>query len=78
MPIDPAEGNASPDMDDRIRDFWDRHGGPGSHQSQAGDTVHGVSGWSEVYAADGYTLRCEWAQVGDRHSMKFVETPPQT
>jgi hypothetical protein len=65
-------------MDDRIRDFWDRHGGPGSRQSQAGDTVHGVSGWSEVYAADGYTLRCEWAQVGDRHSMKFVETPPQT
>jgi hypothetical protein len=77
VPIDPTEGNASPDTDDRIRDFWDRHGGPGSRRSEAGDIVQGASGWSEVYAADGYTLRCEWTSIGERHSMKFMEKPPQ-
>jgi hypothetical protein len=78
VPIDPAAGNASPDTDDRIRDFWNRHGGPGLRRSEAGEFDPGASGWSEVYAADGYTLRCEWTQIGDRHTMKFMEKPPQT
>jgi hypothetical protein len=75
-PIDPTLSDASPDNDERIRDFWQRHGGPGPRRSESG-RLQGGSRWSEVYAADGYTLRCEWTEIGERHSMKFTERPPQ-
>jgi hypothetical protein len=68
--------DTSPDGGDRIRDFWDRHGGPGVRPKNAGETVPGISGWSEVYAADGYILRCDWSQSGDRKQMHFTEKAP--
>jgi hypothetical protein len=68
----------SPDSGDRIRDFWARHGGPAARRSDAGESVAGASGWSEVYASDGYTLRCEWSRLGDRHEMQYTERPPQS
>jgi len=75
-PSDNVEGGESPDNSDRILDFWARHGGPAARRSDAGDTVAGVNGWSEVYAADGYTLRCEWSRIGSRQEMQFTEKPP--
>ncbi len=69
---------SSPDNDDRIRDFMDRHGGPSGRGETTGLSAGGLSGWSENYAADGYILRCEWSKAGDRHEMQFVETPPRT
>jgi hypothetical protein len=70
------EGGESADNGDRIRDFWARHGGPAARRNNAGDIIAGVSGWSEVYAADGYTLRCEWSRIGSRQQMQFTEKPP--
>ena len=64
------------DNAERIRDFLARHGGAAARRGAAGDTVAGVSGWSEVYAADGYTLRCDWSRVGSRQEMSFTEQPP--
>ena len=69
-------GEESSDSSDRIRDFLARHGGPGIPKGAAGDTVAGISGWSEVYAADGYTLRCDWTRMGGRQEMQFTEKPP--
>jgi hypothetical protein len=66
----------SPDSSDRILEFFSRHGGPGERRSEAGERVAGMSGWSEVYAADGYTLRCDWSRSGDREEMQFTELPP--
>jgi hypothetical protein len=74
-PSEHTEGGESPDDGDRIRDFWARHGGPAARRSNAGDIVAGVSGWSEVYAADGYVLRCEWSRMGSRQEMQFTEKP---
>jgi hypothetical protein len=68
----------SPDSSDRIQEFLARHGGPGQRRSEAADSVVGVSGWSEVYAADGYTLRCEWSRSGERQEMQFTELPPKS
>jgi hypothetical protein len=77
-PIKDSEGNGnSPDSGERIRDFWDRHGGPAARRSDAGAGAAGTSGWSEVYASDGYTLRCEWSRIGDRREMQYTERPPQ-
>jgi hypothetical protein len=76
-PSENAEGGESPDNGDRIRDFWARHGGPAARRSNSGDIIAGVSGWSEVYAADGYTLRCEWSRMGSLQEMQFTEKPPQ-
>jgi hypothetical protein len=35
-----------------------------------------MCGWSEVYAADGYRLRCDWSRMGSREEMKFSEIAP--
>jgi hypothetical protein len=71
-----AENSA--DNSDRIRDFFARHGGPATRSGNAGETVPGLSGWSEVYAADGYTLRCDWSRMGDLQKMQFNENPPHS
>jgi hypothetical protein len=71
-----AVAENSADNGDRIRDFFARHGGLSARSGTAGDTVPGISGWSEVYAADGYTLRCDWSRTGDLQKMQFNETPP--
>jgi hypothetical protein len=68
--------DASPDSEERIREFLARHGGPSPRPSRGETTQPGVSGWSEVYAADGYRLRCDWSRMGSREEMKFSEISP--
>ena len=76
-PIDNDGPNTeSPDGDERRRDFWDRHGGPSTRRSEQGETVPGAKGWSEVYAADGYVLRCDWSKIGSQREMRYIEQPP--
>ncbi|GAC1306422.1 MAG: hypothetical protein NVSMB10_11140 [Steroidobacteraceae bacterium] len=69
------DGDASPDRDDRVADFLERHGGAGvaGRRHESAD----VWGWSEVYAADGYTLRCDWTKIGSQEEMRFSEIPPE-
>jgi hypothetical protein len=69
-------GDQSPDSSDRIQDFLARHGGPSARPAEGADTVAGLSGWTEVYAADGYSLRCEWSRFGGPREMKFTERSP--
>jgi hypothetical protein len=71
------QGDVSSDGDERIREFLARHGGPAVPPSSCGSAAAGLNGWSEVYAADGYTLRCEWSRLGSRQEMSFTENPPQ-
>jgi hypothetical protein len=73
---DPGSGDISSDSNDRIQEFLARHGGLAARKARAGDTNAGLSGWSEVYAADGYTLRCDWSRMGTLQEMKFTENPP--
>ena len=61
---------------DRIVDFLNRHGGAAPDAEHEGDSVPGDSGWSEVHAADGYRLRCEWSVLGSERHMNFVELAP--
>jgi hypothetical protein len=68
----------SPDHDDRIKDFFARHGGEGAEATREGETAEGVQGWSEVYARDGYILRCEWRSFGTNETMKYSEIAPRT
>ncbi len=70
-------GDWSSDSSDRIQEFLARHGGPAARKGDAGDVVAGISGWSEVYAADGYVLRCDWSRMGERQEMQFSEHPPR-
>ena len=37
----------------------------------------GFAGWYEVYAADGYRLRCDWSRMGSREELRFAEIGPQ-
>jgi hypothetical protein len=73
---DLGPGDISSDSNDRIQEFLARHGGPAARKPSTGNTVVGLSGWSEVYAADGYTLRCDWSRMGSLQEMKFTENPP--
>jgi hypothetical protein len=67
----------SPDHEDRQKDFFARHGGPGTRDLRQGQAAGGLQGWSEVYASDGYALRCEWSTFGTREEMKYSEIAPQ-
>jgi hypothetical protein len=69
--------DVSPDRAERIDDFLARHGGAGSRAPRSEDTTPDIQGWSEVYAADGYILRCEWSRFGSHEEMKYSEIPPQ-
>jgi hypothetical protein len=69
--------DASPDHDDRLVDFFARHGGASTRPTRKGQSA-GVQGWSEVYANDGYALRCEWSTFGSREEMKYSELAPST
>ena len=71
------ETGRSPDSDERVQDFWARHGGPADRPADAGEIVAGICGWSEVYAADGYALRCEWTRIGGRQEIQYFEKPPR-
>ncbi len=68
--------DASSDGEERIRDFLARHGGPGGRPMREETHPSGVQGWSEVYAADGYVLRCDWSRAGSREEMRFAENAP--
>jgi hypothetical protein len=68
--------DVSPDSQDRIQEFLARHGGPSARPSREEITQSGICGWSEVYAADGYKLRCDWSRMGSRKEMKFSEIAP--
>jgi hypothetical protein len=70
-------GDASPDRDDRVRDFLARHGGSRDIAPRAGESQAGLKGWSEVYAADGYTLRCDWSKFGGKREMTYSEVAPR-
>jgi hypothetical protein len=67
----------SPDHDERIKDFFSRHGGAGSTATREGQSTGGVQGWSEIYADDGYVLRCEWSILGTQEQMKYSEIAPR-
>jgi hypothetical protein len=66
----------SSDSEDRLRDFLSRHGGAASIPSRQETLDEDTHGWSEIYAADGYKLRCEWSREGSHEEMKFSEIPP--
>lgn len=70
-----SNGDDSSDSDDRIQDFFSRHGGPGSRPSRTGEESPD-RGWSEVYAADGHILRCEWHRSGTRKEFTYTELSP--
>jgi hypothetical protein len=62
----------------RVAEFFARHGGPATRREREGDMQQHTRGWSEVYAADGHRLRCEWSRIGGRIEMSFAEIPPDT
>jgi hypothetical protein len=66
----------SPDHDERLKDFFARHGGAGTRPIRQGQSAGGLQGWSEVEASDGYALRCEWSTIGTLDEMKYSEVPP--
>jgi hypothetical protein len=67
----------SPDHDERIKDFFARHGGPAPDATRKGQSAGGVQGWSEIYARDGYALRCEWSVFGTQEKMAYSEIAPR-
>jgi hypothetical protein len=71
-------GAASPDDEDRIKDFLGRHGGAGDQARRDGESAQGLQGWSEVYARDGYVLRCDWSKMGTLEEMKYSEISPDS
>jgi hypothetical protein len=66
------------DDSDRIKDFFSRHGGPGTTSRRFGRSQGGLQGWSEIVARDGHVLRCDWSRSGTREELKYSEVaPPQ-
>jgi len=72
----PFPSALSNDGAERVRDFLARHGGAAPDVEHEADYGEGTCGWSEVHAADGYRLRCEWSQLGSERRMNFVEFAP--
>jgi len=67
----------SSDGDFRVEQFLARHGGAGGLPERQGQDDAGLRGWSEVYAADGYALRCDWNRMGSKTEFQFSEIPPR-
>lgn len=61
---------------ERIIDFLNRHGGAAPDVEHDLMRFGGEAGWSEVHAADGYRLRCDWSAFGDEQKMRFTELAP--
>jgi hypothetical protein len=59
-----------------LRILFARHGGPGVIHEMEGNGEQHTLGWSEVFAADGHKLRCEWSKAGTKTDMTFLEIPP--
>ena len=72
----PFPSVVSVDGKERVRDFLARHGGAAPNAEHEGDQFEGTAGWSEVRAADGYRLRCEWSDRGSERNMSFSEISP--
>lgn len=68
--------DASPDCDERIEDFYTRHGGRAQRATETNEVQAGFRGWSLVFAADGYALRCDWENMGGHREMRYSEIPP--
>jgi hypothetical protein len=68
--------DTSPDHDERLSDFFARHGGAAARPVRHGQSAGGLQGWSEVYASDGYALRSEWSTIGTLEEMKYSEISP--
>jgi hypothetical protein len=66
----------TPDGADRVADFLARHGGASQRSATAETHNAGLAGRSQIYAADGYTLRCDWSQTGNQKELNFTEIPP--
>jgi len=45
---------------------------------RAGNDRSGLRGWYEVYAADGYTMRCEWSRTGGLEELRYAEVAPRS
>ncbi len=71
-----ADDDDSSDRQERVNDFLARHGGVGSQPTREQRAQEGLSGWYEVYAADGYRLHCDWSRTGSREELAFSEIPP--
>jgi hypothetical protein len=67
----------SSDGDFRVEQFLARHGGAGAAVEREDQDQEGTRGWSEIYAADGYALRCEWTRIGGKTELQFLEVPPR-
>jgi hypothetical protein len=61
----------------RARDFLARHGRPSTEELHEGKSADGRSGWWELGAADGYTLRCDWVLVAAEEQLTFSEIAPR-
>jgi hypothetical protein len=66
-----------PDDEDRIRDFYARHGGAGNAPRRFA-SQGGLQGWSEIEARDGHVLRCEWSRFGSREEIAYSEVAPSS
>jgi hypothetical protein len=64
------------DGEERVLAFLARHGGAATDVEHEGTRLEGSCGWSDVHAADGYRLRCEWSELGSERQMSFVEIAP--
>jgi hypothetical protein len=64
------------DGKERVLEFLARHGGAAPDVEHEGVSSEGTAGWSEVHAADGYRMRCEWSEIGSTRHMSFVEIAP--
>jgi hypothetical protein len=60
----------------QVRDFFARHGRPGTEQLREGRSKGGRHGWWELGAADGYMLRCDWIRAADEEQLNFSEIAP--
>ncbi len=67
----------SSDGDYRVEQFLARHGGAAALAEREDQDPAGTRGWSEIYAADGYALRCEWNRIGAKTELQFSEVPPR-
>jgi hypothetical protein len=65
-----------PDDQDRIKDFFARHGGAGKTPQRFGGPQAGRQGWSEIEAGDGHVLRCDWSRSGSREEITYSEVAP--
>jgi hypothetical protein len=64
------------DGKERVTEFLARHGGRGAESEREGDGGDPGEGWSEVYAADGHVLRCDWSSVCGVTHVRFSEMAP--